>query len=251
MSLPISVFIITKNEEKNLPRLLASLNRFDEIIVVDSGSTDNTINIAQEFGAIVYEHDWLGYSKQKAYAMSLCSHDWVINLDADEEIPNNLIDAIKLSIQDPTISAIRFLRVDYFLDKPMPTYINLPKNVRLYKKSSASFDQTCLVHESASINGKTKLIKLPFIHHGYNDLKVLISKLNLYSSLKAEEKLKKGRKYSLLKLLLIFPLEFIRKLILQRYVLFGWRGFVLAVVYANYSFLKEAKLFSGWIKKKR
>ena len=243
MPLPISVFIVTKNEANNIDRLLTSLKDFDEVIVVDSGSTDDTVAIAKQHGARIIERDWPGYSKQKQYAMEQCKNDWSINLDADEQLPKNLIPAIKDSIQDETIDAIRFLRVDYFMGKPMPKYISLPKNVRLYRKSKANFDSTCLVHESAAIKGKTKLIRIPFYHYGYNDYKLYSEKLKYYAELKAEEKFKKGKKASLIKLGLSFPFEFLRKLIIQRYVLFGWRGFVLSFLNARYSFMKEWNLF--------
>ncbi len=244
MPIPISVFTITYNEENNIQRLLTSLSEFDEVIIVDSGSTDNTVAIAREMGAKVHSHNWMGYAKQKQHAMDLCKNDWVMNLDADEQIPESLVKELEQSINQVSFNAIRLLRIDYFLGKPMPTCLSLPKNVRLYRKSKAQFDSTCLVHESASISGKTKLVKTPFIHHGYNDLRVLINKLNIYSSLKAKEKFNKGKHFSYLKLVLIFPFEFIRRLVFQRYALFGWRGFLLSVIYANYAFLKEAKLYS-------
>ena len=241
-ALPISIFIVTKNEAKNISRLLLSLKQFDEIIVVDSGSTDNTIEIANEHGAKVIHQDWLGYSKQKQYAMEQCKNSWVMNLDADEVVSEELICAIRKCIQEPNVNAVRFLRIDYFMDKPMPRSLSLPKNVRLYRKECAHFDKHCLVHESASIKGSTKFIKIPFTHYGYNDLKIFVDKLNHYSSLKALEKFNLGKKASFLKILLILPFEFTRKLILQRYVLFGWRGFLLSALNANYSFMKEVKL---------
>ncbi len=248
-SLPISIFIITKNEAQNIGRLLSSLKEFNEIIVVDSGSTDETVSIAKQHGATVIHQDWLGYSKQKQFAMEQCNNPWVMNLDADEVLPKALYNAIVQSIKDPTIHAVRFLRIDYFMDKPMPKSLSLPKNIRLYRKESAQFDNQCLVHESASIAGKTKLIKTPFIHYGYNDLKIFTDKLNHYSSLKALEKFKRGKKPSFLKILLILPFEFLRKLILQRYVLFGWRGCILAALNGNYAFMKEIKLLQLHLKK--
>lgn len=242
MPLPISVFIVTQNEEHNIVRLLISLKEFDEVIVVDSGSTDNTIELAKQHGAKVIEREWPGYSKQKQFAMEQCSNDWVINLDADEQIPPNLIPAIQEIIKKPDVDAIRFKRIDYFMNKPMPRWLSLPKNVRLYRKSKAQFDGTCLVHESASINGRTQMIPLAFNHYGYNDYTVFSNKLKHYAELKATEKHQKGKKASLLKLALIFPFEFIRKLILQRYALFGWRGVALSYLNARYAFDKEWKL---------
>jgi hypothetical protein len=93
------------------------------------------------------------------------------------------------------------------------------------------------------VKGKRKFINTPFLHYGYNDIDTLAGKLNDYSTLKAQEKFNKGKKAKILKLALSFPVELLRKLIFQRFCLFGWRGFILSLMYAHYSFLKEAKLF--------
>lgn len=244
MTLPISVFIVSMNEEHNIKRALNSVAEFDEVILVDSGSQDNTVNIANEMGATIYHQDWLGYSKQKQFAMSLCKHDWVLNIDADEELPEKLIEEIKEITSQSDINSVRFRRNDYFLNKPYPSTLRLPSNIRLYRKSQAYFDDTCLVHESAKVKGKEVCLKTPFIHYGYNDIEPLVGKFNHYSSLRALEKFQKGKKHSLIKLLLIFPVEFLRKLIFQRYITFGWRGFILALLNAHYAFLKEAKLMA-------
>ncbi len=244
MKLPISVFIITLNEEHNIKRLLESLKPFQEVIVVDSGSTDKTTDIAKEHGAKVAFNPWPGYAKQKQFAMELCNNDWVLNLDADEEIPENLLIEIEKVTNNEDISAVRFARCDLFLGKKMPSYCSLFSNTRLYRKSKASFDPSFLVHESATVKGKQAYINTPFLHYGYNDIDTLCEKLNSYSTLKAKEKFLKGKRSNLVKILLIFPLEFIRKLIIQRFALFGTRGFILAILYAHYALLKEAKLYA-------
>lgn len=244
MKLPISVFIITLNEEANIDRLLNSLKNFDEVVVVDSGSTDNTCSIAELHGAKVIFNTWQGYAKQKQFAMQRCKNQWVLNLDADEEIPANLLPKIQNAIKRNDINSVRFARCDLFLDKPMPRICSLFSNTRLYRKELASFDDSFLVHESATTKGKQIYINTPFIHYGYNDINTLVEKLNTYSTLKAIEKNNKGKKAKATKLLLSFPIEFLRKLIFQRFILFGYRGFILSVLYAHYSFLKEAKLYA-------
>ncbi len=244
MTINASVFIITKNEEKNIARVLESIKEFNEIIIVDSGSTDRTLEIAQQHNCKIHHQDWLGFSKQKQHAMNLCTYDWVLNLDADEEIPPQLSEEIKQHISKENISGLRFLRNDLFLGKSYPRYCKLPSNIRMYRKSHAHFDSECLVHESATIAGHIETLSTPFLHYGYNEIEALAYKQNQYSSLKSLEKFQKGKSFSYLKLLLIFPIEFIKKLIFQRYFLFGFRGFILATMNANYAFLKEAKLFS-------
>lgn len=248
MKLPISVFIVALNEEKNICRLLESLKSFDEIIMVDSGSADKTIEIAESYSVRIFHQTWLGYAKQKQYAMSLCTHDWVLNLDADEELTPELIIEIGARIQQDDIHSLRFTRNDIFIDKMQPKHMRKPSNLRLYRKSFANFDEKQLVHESAEVQGKEVLTKKIFNHYGYNDIHTLIEKNNIYSSLNADEKYSRGKSSSTLKLICIFPFEFLRKFLFQRYFMFGRRGFILAIINANYAFIKEAKLLEHQLK---
>jgi len=248
MKLPVSVFVITKNEEHNIGRMLKSVELFSEVILVDSGSTDNTIDIARRYGATVFSQDWLGYSKQKQFAMSLCSNEWVLNLDGDEELTPALITDITSLIKQDDINAVRFTRDDIFIGKTRPAFMKRQTNLRLYRKKFSSFDPSKKVHESATVEGKVIVSENYFIHYGYDNIQALIEKNNRYSSLRIEEKIAKGKKFSPLKLSLILPLEFLRKFVFQRYFLFGWRGFVLSAISANYAFLKEAKLLEHQLK---
>lgn len=251
MKLPVSVFIITQDEEANIARVLDSVSAFDEVIVVDSGSTDMTLEIAKSKKANIFHQDWLGYARQKQYAMDLCKNDWVLNLDADEALVPEHIELIDKIIHSNHYNSVRFLRNDMFINKPIPAFCKLPNNIRLYRKSKAKFNPSQQVHESAVVDGKETLIKTPFIHYGYNDLKTLVEKNNTYSSLRARDKFNNNKKPSLIKLLLIFPFEFLRKYLLQRYFLFGYRGIFLSMINANYAFLKEAKLFELYMRKKK
>ena len=115
MKLPISVFIITKNEEEHIEKTLKSVSLFDEVILVDSGSTDSTLDIAKRYRAKIYTHSWQGYAKQKQYAMSLCSNEWVLNLDGDEEVNPSLISAFKEIIEQDKADSVRFWRNDIFM----------------------------------------------------------------------------------------------------------------------------------------
>lgn len=240
---PISVFIVTLNEEKNLPKVLKSVDFVDEIIVVDSGSSDNTVAIAQSFGATVVMNPWPGYAKQKQFAMELCRHDWVLNLDADEEVTPALAQRFKELITQDKYTNIRCLRDDIFIGKSLSSWSKKPNNNRLYRKSLAIFDDSRLVHESATVQGKELFIDQVLIHYGYGNIERLTDKNNQYSSLKSREKFVKSKKFSLVKLLLIFPLVFIKELIFQRKIFSGTRGFILAIMMAYYAFLKEAKLY--------
>ncbi|MBT0586752.1 glycosyltransferase family 2 protein [Alteromonas oceanisediminis] len=241
-TLPISVFIITKNEAHNLSRLLPALTRFREVIVVDSGSTDDTVNIAQRFGARVIHQQWLGFAAQKQIAFMQCSQPWALNLDADELPTKEMISEMAVLVNRPDVDAVRFKRRDFFIDALPPVKTRLPNNCRLYRTDKAQFNTQQKVHETAQVNGCEVKSDAAFYHYGYNEIEQLVAKLNCYSSLRAKEKWAGSKQPSLLKLVLILPLEFIRQYCVQRLFLFGRRGFILATLNAQYAFLKEAKL---------
>jgi glycosyltransferase involved in cell wall biosynthesis len=243
MKLPISVFIVAKNEEKHIRKTLNSVVDFDEVILVDSGSTDNTLSIAEEFGVTVYTQEWQGYAKQKQYAMNLCKHDWVLNLDGDEAINPSLVAAFKDIIENDRGDAVRFWRNDIFINKPLSRFSKKANNHRLYKRSKSHFDDTRLAHESATVNGKEVFVDLAFDHYGYDSIDIITRKNNLYAGLKAQEKYDKGKTFSTLKLLLIFPSTFVKEYLLQRKIFSGRRGFILSIMASHYAFLKEAKLY--------
>lgn len=245
MKLPVSVFIITKNEEEHIEKTLKSVSLFDEVILVDSGSTDSTLDIAKRYGAKIYTHSWQGYAKQKQYAMSLCSNEWVLNLDGDEQVNPSLINAFKEIIEQDKADSVRFWRNDIFIDKPLSTWSKKPNNHRLYKRSKSFFDDSRLAHESATVNGKEIFINETFDHFGYGSIETLTTKNNNYSSLKANEKFAKEKRYSNVKLITIFPLVFIKEYFFQRKIFSGKRGFILAIMGAYYAFIKEAKLFEN------
>lgn len=241
--LPVSVFIITKNEARHLAKTLSSVQYMDEIIVVDSGSTDSTIEIAKKFGAKVYHHDWMGYAKQKQYAMSLCQHEWVLNLDGDEAISPDIVHALQQVILDDNADCVRMWRDDIFINKPLSAWSKKANNHRFYKRSKSYFDDKKFAHESASVNGKEIFLNQTFTHYGYDSISAITTKNNTYSSLKAKEKHHQHKLHSSLKLIIIFPLVFFKEYLLQRKIFSGKRGFILSIMEAYYAFIKEAKLY--------
>ena len=243
MKLPISVFIITLNEEAHLEKTLKSVQDCAEIIVVDSGSTDKTCSIAQKYGAQVIHHEWLGYARQKQLALSYCSQEWALNLDGDEELTPECLSSIKKVIVDDKYACVRFKRNDIFIGKPLSKWSKKPNNLRFYKSKNAYFDESRYVHESASVKGKELYIDDAFNHYGYATINSLNQKNNTYSTLKAKEKFTKGKSFSTTKLVLAFPLFFCKEYFLQRKFMSGKRGFLLAVIKAYYAFSKEAKLY--------
>ena len=242
--LPISVFIVAQDEEQHIGRLLDSCQNFAEIIVVDSGSSDNTKVIAENKGAKVIHQDWLGYAKQKQYAMSLCRCDWVLNLDADEQLTPDLINEFKRFVSsDHDYVALKCRRNDLFIGSFFSNLTRLPTNTRLFKKGTVEYYLDNLVHEGPKISGKVKNTSTSFNHYGYANISLLTKKYNTYSTLKAEEKHQKGKRFSMLKLLLIYPLEFIRHYLIYRYCFSGARGFIFSHLSAYYALSKEAKLY--------
>jgi glycosyltransferase involved in cell wall biosynthesis len=247
--LPISVFIVCFNEESNIRRVLESCSDMAEIVVIDSGSKDRTVEIAKEYTDKVFFNEWPGYAKQKAFAMSLCKNEWVLNLDADEELLAPLVKRFAEVIEAGEFTSVRSQRNDIFIDQIFSPLTKKPNSCRFYKKSKATFDTSRMAHESADIEGKELFVKEVFHHYGYNEIIPNIDKSNLYSTLKAQEKFDKGKSFSRLKLLLVFPLIFIKAYLLQGFAFSGIRGFIQSVNIAHYAFLKEAKLYERWQKK--
>lgn len=243
-NVPISVFIITLNEQEHLQEVLESVQYFDEIVLVDSGSSDNTVEIAKRNGAIVHHQSWLGFAKQKAFAMSLCKNKWVFNLDGDEVLTEGLAQRIQTLVNENKADAFRLYFEDVFWGQAMSPQSGKRSIVRVYNKDKVSFPTDRLVHENVKIEkGATEAdIKEPVNHYGYFSTEVLMHKQNSYSSLKAHEKFNKGAKPSLLKLTLVFPVMFIKEYFFKRMFLSGRRGLVTATINATYGFLKEAKL---------
>lgn len=242
---PISVFIVTLNESQHIGEVIKAAQIFNEVIVVDSGSTDGTVDIAKALGAQVIHQQWLGFAKQKSFAMAQCRNQWVFNLDGDEILPAGMAHKIQELVNDDAADALRVFFEDIFWNRPMSIYSAKRSIIRVYKKDKVCFPQDRLVHENVVLADDAREINVPGLitHFGYGTTKTLMDKQNTYSSLKATEKGQKGKSPSLLKLALIFPLTFIKSYIFRRMFLSGKRGLVHAMIDSMYAFLKEAKLF--------
>lgn len=238
----ISVYIICLNEEKHIQRALEAVKDFDEIIIVDSGSTDNTLEIAKQYTDKIYYKKWEGEGVQKAYALSLCSNEWVLNLDADEEIDNELKEEIKeLSVKNYCNGLdIKFL--EYYMGKKSSDLVKKNTHIRFFKKSQAEY-KNLGVHSQVSVRGKINISKGVIHHFSDKYIHELVMKNNNYSTLVSIQKNKKNKKASFSKLILIFPLAFIKSFFLRRNIFNGKRGFIISCINAFYAFLKEAKLY--------
>ena len=237
-----SVYIICKNEEKHIKRVLESVKDFDEIIIVDSGSTDKTLEIAKEYTSNIFYKDWLGFSEQKEYARTLCNNEWALNLDADEELSDELKNEIIETIKENKIDGLDIKISSLYLGKFNSEKSKFNRRVRFFRKSAGDYPKK-LVHESIVIVGKVKNANGFIYDYGTIDLKTHLEKINNYSTLRAEEKFDKNKKASLVKLVFVFPLSFFKSFFIKRGFLNGTRGFIAAVNNSFYAFLKEAKLY--------
>ena len=239
----ISVFLVVKNEALNIDRVLKSVEGFDDIVVVDSGSQDETMALASKYTNRLYQHEWQGMAQQKEYAKSLCKHDWVLNLDADEELTTELKQQIiELVSQNNDISGAQIFIQEFFMGLPVNASTKKNSHIRFFRQSKSKYGVE-REHESNLVEGKVQTLTGFINHYGESSLDIKVNKANKYSSGRALDKFEQNKKSSLLKLIIIFPLMFIKSYFLRRNFLNGRRGFIGSMVNAFYAFLKEAKLY--------
>ena len=199
----LSVAIITLNEEENLARTLESVRFADEVVVVDSGSTDGTVEIARSFGAKWYAEPWKGFAGQKNAAIERCSGTWVLSLDADEELTAELQAEIAAMLErdgeaGAQVDGYRLRLRHVFLGRWMRHGGYYPDlKLRLFRRLRADgrpqrFTER-VVHESVAVDGKVETLKGDFLHHGYPSLEIYLEHMNRYSTLGAELVAGKGR----------------------------------------------------------
>lgn len=248
MKLPISVYYITLNEEQRLPESLERVRGWvDEIVVVDSGSTDRTKEIAEAAGALVVHRDWEGFALQKSFAESLCRNEWVLNLDADEVLSHKLVESIKARFSTPVPSDIAGFSFRWVIRPPIPghpfrhdkTHILL----RLYNKKRASFvSERHSIHDRPEPHtGRVEKLKGDVYHMTLISLEQLEKKYCKMSSDQALHLVARGRRISSVRLFSEFPLKFLRYYFLHRQVLNGWFGLSVAITAANRNFMRLAK----------
>lgn len=252
--IPCSVYIVTLNCGAWLKDTLNSVKDFSEVIILDSGSTDDTYAIAQNFSNVKISHqDWQGYAGQKSLALAQCRNEWVLNLDGDEVLSKELKSEIVQVIQANQIDALITPINDVFLGVPNSKHTKKHAKVRFFRKSKGHYDLANKVHENVIVEGQSVKAEGDIYHYGESSIFVKVEKNNQYSNLKAVEKFQKAKKPSLLKLSLVMPMTFLKSYFIRRSCLNGWRGFVNSMINAFYAFLKEAKLFEQYqnVKKKQ
>lgn len=245
--LPLSIILITRNEAANLPDCLASLGDLAaEIVVVDSGSTDRTIDIARTAGARIIETSaWPGFGPQKNLALDAATCDWVLSLDADERLTEALRAQIGAAIDAGKFDGYSIPRLSYFCGKPVRHCGWYPDHVlRLFKRGTARFSDK-LVHESVISNGPVGKLSSPMLHYSYRDRHDVERKVQSYSEAGARQMQSRGRQASRMSALIHGAWAFLRTYFFQAGLLDGATGFHIAVMNMRASYGKYAKL-AAW-----
>ena len=240
----ISVTIITFNEADHIADAIDSASWADEVIVVDSGSTDATVEIARRKGVAVASRGWTGYVDQKNYAASIAANDWILSLDADERIPPALGAEVRALLQgEPAQRGFRVPRVAFHLGRWIRTTDFYPDyQTRLYDRRAARW-QGHYVHESIAVDGPVGHLQSELQHYSFRDLSDHIERIHSYTTLAARQMHEAGRRTSALELLLHPPAAFLRNYILRRGFMDGTAGLVISLMNSYSVMLKFAKLW--------
>ncbi len=241
--IPVSAYIITLNEANNIGACLDRLVEFDEVILVDSGSTDGTVELASHYENVKASfHQWSGFSEQKAHALSLCRNDWVLNIDADEILTDKYLEEVIRVVGENKVDALESNRTLYRWGKMPKHFGGDDRLIRLFRKSAGHYEPR-RVHEGISIEGKVEKTDATINHLENLTYSQRIDKSNKYSQAKAEDKFEKGNGVSVLTLVFVFPLTFIQYYFFKGYFLGGVDGLLTSFNAAFYNFMKYAKLW--------
>jgi len=239
----ISISIITLNSEKTLNPVLEAVSWADEIVLVDSGSTDKTLEIAQKFKAKIIHRAFDGYGSQKNFATEQASNDWVLSLDDDEILTPELQQEIQnLNLSTSDYHGFKIPRSLIFLGKLLRfsgEYKRL--TLRLFNRKKGNWNAE-YVHESVEVNGKIGTLKYQILHDSYRDLTDYFNKFNKYTSLGAKTLAERGKTASSLKIISRFPTTFLKIYLLKGSFLDGYAGFMWALLTAINPVVKYAKL---------
>ena len=231
----ISALLITYNEEQNIREVLENLNFADEIIVVDSFSTDGTKQIVESFDHVkFYERKFKNYTDQKQFALSQATYNWILFLDADERIPETLKEEIfnVVNNKNNDTSAYFFLRTFMFKDKVLRfSGWQTDKNYRLFQKNKVQFAKDRIVHETLIVDGPSRTLKNRLIHYSYSNFDSYKSKMIKYGQMKAKEEFRKGKRAKWYHFIFRPAYKFLNHYILRLGFLDGTKG--ITICYLN------------------
>jgi glycosyltransferase involved in cell wall biosynthesis len=241
---PVSAAIITMNEAANIERCLESVRWCDEIIVVDSGSSDGTVEIAKRYGCLVSVQPFTGYGDQKRFAVSQASHDWILSIDADEVITPALRDELRSLLEKlgTDIAGVEIPRTMVFLGREFKHGAeHASPLLRMFRRSRGEFT-VAAVHERIDVRGPVTRCGAEMLHYSYVSIEQYLQKFNAYTTAGARMLHAQGKRTSVAAIALAFPIGFIRQYFLKGNFLNGYRGFLWAFLSAAYPVVKYAKL---------
>ena len=238
----ITATIITLNEERNIARAIESLRCCDEILILDSGSTDRTVELAQKLGARVIEAGWRGYAGQKNWAAEQAKHDWILSLDADEALSEALEAEIwNVKKNGPEYDGYTMPRLARYLGRWILHSGWYPdRKVRLYHRTKAKWVGD-VVHESVHVRGRVGHLETNILHFTCDSLSEHLRTLDRYTTLAAQDMVERQAKIGLWRLIVDPPWTFIKTYFFQRGFLDGLEGLIIAYMAAFYTFLKYSK----------
>lgn len=242
---PLSVVVITYNNADTLDRCLAAVDWADEIVVLDSGSTDATVEIALRHGAKVSTHPFDDYGPQKQRAIDSASHDWILNLDADEVLSPGTREIIDQALLAPRAAGFRLPRRERMFWTVQHRRSHRNAHLRLFDRRRGRMNDVP-VHAAVEVEGRAPTLhRADFVNDGDADIAARVEKINHYSSGMVAHKIARGQRFLGVRMVVYPPLFFFRQYVIKRYFLSGWAGFVSAVIGAFYVFLKYAKLYEA------
>lgn len=242
---PLSAVVTTLNNAATLERCLASIAFVDDLVVLDSGSTDATVEIAAKYKARVFTEPFKGYAAQKQSAIDKAAHAWVLLLDADEELTAAARPVIERALENPQAAGFRLPRREqmFWTFQHSGSWTNT--HLRLFDRRRARMNAVPVHAAPESDGAVTTLRGAILLHYGEPDIRTKVEKINAYSSGLVADKLRRRQRFLGLRMLAYPPIFFVRQYFFKRYFLNGWAGFISAASGAFYVFLKYAKVYEA------
>ena len=242
---PLSIVVTTLNNAASLERCLASAAFADDIVVLDSGSADATLDIAKKYGARIFVEPFKGYSAQKQSAIEKAKYDWVLLMDADEALDDAAQAAIDEALISPHEAGFRLPRREQMFWTFQHDYSWTNEHLRLFDRRRGGMNNVP-VHAAPEVTGPVHTLRRAvMLHFGEPDIHTKVDKINAYSTGMVADKLRKRQRFIGLRMVFYPPIFFLRQYIVKRYFLNGWAGFISAVTGAFYVFLKYAKVYEA------
>lgn len=239
----LSVIITTFNNARTLPYCLESVKWADEIVVLDSFSTDDTLKIAEQYGCRTLQHMFMGYGRQKQMALEHATHPWVLLLDADEALSPEAQQEVRELLEGvPACDGYTIPRLEQQFWRMCHPKVRINRFLRLFQREKTHFSEMP-VHAAPQVQGRIGKLSAVFYHFGDTDIHLKVARVNSYSSGLVRDKLGKRQGGERWRMVLYPPFFFIRSFIFKRNCLNGWAGFITSVSGAFYVFLKYAKLY--------